>query len=487
MRVLLPINRFRVTFRTAVGVPHSQFESLILASIAASDDTLDDLERTFAIHRRLLVQSLVGLIQQGFVALGPNDRFLLTDEGQAVADGKDVPQTRISPERSTTVIMERRLGLVARSHEVRFVGRRELDDLHAQPRVPRRRHERTLDPAQVRHLLPRDQKEWIRSVEDVRLIQRDASWLPVRLDHERGTISGVPDRWTNLLAPVLLEDFPPSAASARSDSVAHLELPAPRAGDFDRLAVPGATVTELDVVHGRDSFAFLRNVLDRAERTLAIASPITTLERLDALRPALTAAAERGLEVHVLAQGADEAVSRELQRLQYDLQDLRVSTMSTQATGSLASLIWREEDAWHLAIGGVEWLRDEPTGTSITLRTSGLVSTTADLFAGAWAAGPNGNLSNIPEYWRSVASDRGLQFPSESGTKAATATESVVRVVMGGEADQIRPLDAEANSPWMWSEPDRCALGWTQRENTQAVAVEVVGPCANNVGALTPG
>jgi len=481
MIVLLPISRYKVSFRTAVGVPHSQFEDLMLRALAQGDETLDALEVTFAIHRRLLIQALVGLIQEGYVALGPEHRYLLTDDGAAVAAGKKLQRVRETPARSTSVVMERLLGLVAPAREVRYVGRRELNEAGAVPTIDPRRHDTRLDPAQVRHLIPRGPDEWVRSIEEVRIISRDANWLPVRIDIESGRIIGLPDRWTRLLAPALIENLPVGTGEAQANPSfdQQLGMNSARSTISDDL-YEGASLTlgHDDIIDGADASGVLARVLEETADMVIIATPMATAAGLANARAALVAALDRGVDVHVLACGADAETRRALERLSYDLRDTRLVVAISSELGDLSALVWNTAAGWRSLLGAVAWLNPAACSRGIMLRHPLVVASVAEAVASVWRALPGQALSSVPDRWSAVAADR----DASSADHGTGNTE--VRLVLGGEAEHLLIGSAAEAGPRVSHEDGRCTLGWWRGEGANAIAVEVVGAGAGLLGPL---
>ena len=69
MIVLLPVSRYRVRYQVASGRPYSFFERFILEGVRDGYSSLETLERTFRVHRRVLIEGLVTLVQAGWVAI----------------------------------------------------------------------------------------------------------------------------------------------------------------------------------------------------------------------------------------------------------------------------------------------------------------------------------------------------------------------------------------------------------------------------------
>jgi hypothetical protein len=482
MIVLLPISRYKVSYRTAEGVPHSQLEGLMMRAMAEGVQTLNDVEDTFAIHRRLLIQALVGLIQEGYVALGSGSRYLLTDDGEAIAAGEQRHRVRETPERSTTVVMERLVGLVAPSREVRYVGRRETEELVAPPQIPPRRHDPRLDPAQVRHLVPKGPDEWVRSIDDVRLIARGANWLPVRVDAQNRRILGVPDRWMRLLTPVLLEAAPTESVPTPDPFFERqLVLGEPRGGLAEDLG--GGAYVDIDgadVIDDTEAGEVLERVLSEATETVIIAAPIGRVATVMEARAAIVAALERGVDVHLLAAGVDETARAEIERLAFDLRDTRFRVVVSPEAGHVSAVVWKGYAGWSAIVGAIGWLGAAPSGSGLIVRHPDVVGMIAETVASAWRSLPGQSLSSVPGRWSQLAAE--LEASGVGRSSGATR----VRIAVGGEAESVLSEGGTEIGPRACVGEERCAVGWWRGDDGATVALELVGEDAGLLAPMPP-
>jgi hypothetical protein len=65
MIAFLPIARYRVVYQVASGRPFSSFERLLLKAIKDGHGSVPALAKMFCIHRRMIVEGLVTLMQAG--------------------------------------------------------------------------------------------------------------------------------------------------------------------------------------------------------------------------------------------------------------------------------------------------------------------------------------------------------------------------------------------------------------------------------------
>src|SRR5580692_6317095 len=88
MIVLLPVSRYRVRYQVASGRPYSFFERFILEGIRDGHSSIEALERTFHVHRRVLIEGLVTLVHAGWVAIDRKTHELLPTKAGLRAIGR---------------------------------------------------------------------------------------------------------------------------------------------------------------------------------------------------------------------------------------------------------------------------------------------------------------------------------------------------------------------------------------------------------------
>ena len=307
MIALLPIARFKVTYGTASGRPQTDLERLILNALAVGHGSLEALEEMFVVHRRLLIQCLVSLIQDGLAALGDQGTYVPTADGVRVASGEATGERAVvSPVRSTAVTMERVTGLLAPSREVRFVGGQELRGVdEASLHIPASVHDIRLDEGQVRHLLPRPPGSWIRFVDEVRLISKGAQWLPVLADLKTDTVTGMPDRWRRTLDPLILAHTADRGVTGGDPRSLFTTIAGPQRGEPRTDDLPGnswAIAPDLaSVCRERDALSRTLELAlsGDADSVLLSVSSLNTAD-IDRWEPVLAAALARDVSVDIL-------------------------------------------------------------------------------------------------------------------------------------------------------------------------------------------
>lgn len=433
MIVLVPVSRFRVPYDTARGRPYSPLEALVLDAVAHDGATLADLQDTFRVHERLLVESVVTLITAGWVAVagGPQARFVLTAAGALAArDAAEPVSVVVTAAKPQTVVMERVTGQVARHADARSWHRGDLgDDAWEQAAIMRERIIRnSLDEAQVQKLLQRETGHWVRRIGQIRLLSRATHYVAVDADTDTGLVRGLPHSWSEALSGRVLDcaraklkhapqatERPPRQATRRYGrpprfaGVAEARRPATRATAFrlgDEEILRDAPAHE----------AALSWALDNARTSVAVVAP--TVLDLDGYRRVVELAASavaRGIAVDLLVGEAPGIPASDLVAIanaagykadpRGGRNRLRTRNLTT---GSGASLLVHDagDAALTAVIGDHEWFGAPGPSLSVRVSEPSLAADAARAVASLWTgrdwastawAGP-------AERWRRLAS-----------------------------------------------------------------------------------
>ena len=116
MIAFVPIARYKVEYQVASGRPFSIFEKLLLRGIDGGSNTLGSLAEMFKVHRRLVIEGLVTLMQAGWVSIAVgSDEFVLSQSGKLACEGSTgLPPTIIVSDRSQTIVVEKVTGQIAK-------------------------------------------------------------------------------------------------------------------------------------------------------------------------------------------------------------------------------------------------------------------------------------------------------------------------------------------------------------------------------------
>jgi hypothetical protein len=216
MRVLLllPLSRFHVEYLLGSGRPFSDVDRLVLRAIAELDQpTLQQLQTLFRLPRRLLLEVLVTLLEEGWLAFDREGRFALTTHGQAALGGKEKSRTMRTREQRVSVWQEGYCGgLLATQLPYATEGELKRErhagvsvwDLAYQVKV--RCGQNELDRGIVRQLLRQPKEGWIYRVTSVEPRGLAGCFhLPVGVDLDARTVTGLPEKWHRQIAAELLE------------------------------------------------------------------------------------------------------------------------------------------------------------------------------------------------------------------------------------------------------------------------------------------
>jgi hypothetical protein len=328
IRVLLPVNLYKVKYQLAHGRPYSRFEELLLRAIsedAGEGRTFDQLRHEFQVHVRLLTEGLVTLIQEGWVAMAQNEHqmnYLLTEDGrQTIQSGRRPSNMRVRP-MTATIAQERLGGGLARfsdlallsANSLRNGANRKARRMALTPRLNRRQ----INGGEAERWLPRssEQQEWIRWIDSASHASQDLHFLPVQVELEKEEVTGLPHHWRHL-SPVILEEVRERGEGALDESFEAEVLEALRRSEYagrsrsHRGAVnreepeahpyARATITCADVaLTGAEGHGLLQKALEAASRHVLMVFGELDGKRADHARQAITELRKRGIQVDVL-------------------------------------------------------------------------------------------------------------------------------------------------------------------------------------------
>ena len=470
MICLVPISRFRVSFEVGAGRPFSQLERIVLRAIKEGVTVLDQMQTTFQVHPRILIEALVTLTQAGWVSFSSQEGggFLLTSEGTTATDEGQNPSTTTVTSKTAFLLLERLTGGIIGNDEIRFKSRPQLETVWDDAvRLKAEVHENSLDEGQVRQLLPRRQGEWVRWIGPIDMVSKGAHWVPIGVDTAAGTLVGLPDRWRTRLGPVILEEAKKRESTVSSsaqatqwalggDSSERAWSVADRFDDEMYLGGIWSTdVAEGDLLfNGAEHDSLLLNALEEATSSVFVASAFLGTAAIEALRNPMLSALSRGVNLDLLwgcaASGEPGGeVLEGLKKLAYEARrDSHAGALrfNRVASGSHAKLLICDVPAGTFAvIGSYNWLsafsgQDGTANVSIRLRHEGAVAEACGCAAGLWAGAESEALSSTADRWRSMAADLERQIAKagrQVGANRAEGGGTTVRLVFDREHEAI--------------------------------------------------
>ena len=441
MIVLVPLSRFRITYEVAAGRPFSEFERLILRAMQQGTTEVSALLDVFEVHPRLLIESLVTLTYAGWVSVGGpgRDGLVLTASGTEAATSDEPPSTIEVSSRQASVVMERVTGALIPNQEVQFASQKDLADVWDRTvRLPTEVNDNRLDEGQVQHLLPRNQSEWIRWIEPVEMLTKDANWLPVNVDLDSESVVGLPQAWQQRLKPTILKEASRVVGLSATDTTeVSLRWPVRQRGGRPRLSNLDEGDTALvgtrfwPTTLSNDDFLFTATehehlaelALNEARTSILIASAFASPKKLELLRDSIIGALQRGVDVDLLwgyyvdgLVGPPRDLLDWLRKLSYHARHGRWGSLrfNSRPSGSHAKLmLWDRPGGVTACVGSYNWLSVTfdsadaalPLNTTIKTLEPAIVASLARCAAGLWFSAATDPLSTTGNRWRHIASD----------------------------------------------------------------------------------
>jgi hypothetical protein len=381
MIAFLPVARYRVEYQVASGRPFSSFERLLLRAVHEGHDTIAELARVFALHNRVIIEGIVTLMQAGWVSLNPSeDRFLLSPNGQEACEGSELPPTIAVSDRSSTIIVEKLTGQVARNNQVEFHLRKKLEALWGAG-LPLRRGDisNIIDPALISPLLTHQPTEWIRWIGPITVMSDNAAFAVIDVNTATERITGIPKNWETLLRAECLDRVRAHERTLAVEGVELEDRELKRLVRRELLAEPIDDDYEIDpawsplLLHpldvlrlAQDHRAALTELASSAFTYLAIACPCVSLEPIAQLLPILKLALDRGIVVNFFLgvmprkENADGWAALELlKKLEYDSARAPAGGRFVVGVGSTecsTSIVFADASGGASAIlGGYNW------------------------------------------------------------------------------------------------------------------------------------
>jgi len=382
----LPVARYRVDYQVASGRPFSSFERLLLTAIHQGNATLDSLADLFRLHRRMVIEGIVTLMQAGWVCIGTDgSSFVTTDSGRLAAERSGgLPATIVVTNKTTTLLFEKVSGQLARNSDLDLYTKQRLERLWTSGvAIPPNNVPNIIEPGMIAHLLPHEPGEWVRLIGPINVVADNRLYAIVDVDSLARTLTGVPQAWRALLTDDLVTHVLRAEARLASAVVTddEKELKSLAAGGAWAADASAQTSWGTATLSSRDILATplehaeaLRTVLCGAQSSVVIVSSALAGAVVESVMPDFRSALERDLLISVLwcaipgdfpqehARGLDL-----LKKLEYDSSHgqcvgrLVVNTVALG--GSFNVLISDPKDGIEVIFGSFAWLRSGLSST----------------------------------------------------------------------------------------------------------------------------
>lgn len=385
MITLLPVSRYRVRYQVASGRPYSFFERFVLEAILDGRSSLDDLEKSFRVHRRALIEAIITLIQAGWIALDRDTHALLsTAAGRSALGAKaQLPRNIVVRDQADFIIGERVEGQLAKGTEVTFRSRTELRGYLPRSAVLKSRDlPHPFEPGVIVPYLRVAELEWIRSCGPVDIVRDGADYAVVDVDTSSGAITGIPSKWVPLLRSELQDrartkerELIGAGAPYQSDTALEklirreLEALDRTSRDPDEWVLDAGSE---HVIVGADHFALLQSWIETVKSYLCVIAGPLSYSRIDHLQSLIRAALERGVIFDILwsTNGEDgiEEHGRAVELLLKIGRDALTQgsrgrlTIATRSAGTNARILFGDiSDTFEAVVGSYCWLADSET------------------------------------------------------------------------------------------------------------------------------
>lgn len=386
MIAFIPVSSYRVDYQIGSGRPYSDFERLLLEAIASGETSLDALHTSFGVHRRMIIEGLVTLMQAGWLALGDgSDEFVTTHSGKVALTGDTLPPSIALANRTTTVVMERVSGQLVRSSDVRLYPGTMLSRFEGRAAViPKRAIPNVVAEGMVVPLLTHRPGEFIRSVGPVSRRRDSADYLVVAVEtHEDPVrVAGMPKTWEPLLLDVLelavkkrmLQLSQQGLQYEEDEDLLALVQEVRRVPPESEVAESNAWITEIlesDVlVTATEREEALRDSLKNARTYIGILSSDLDVNTVQKLTPLISSAIERGVVIDIMVATSPAEAKTDVTPVIRLIQDLANKTGNPGVSGRLAvtarrlpsnaRLLCADPDGrFQCVVGSHDWLGPE--------------------------------------------------------------------------------------------------------------------------------
>ena len=387
--VCIPVRRIKCQVGIEEVRAWTVVEELLLLAVAQQPMTIAGLAAASGLARQIVVAALARLMRFRLVKVErEHHKFAASRFGvMAVRSGNPLPVIAKARERWLGFVVDRVVGRVLWTRDVRRVTVRDLEGLRRRPGVQRlvmlpEPHQR-IDVGQaamavrIMELVERGREERLARIVAGSAVEYD-EFIGVTV--ENGELRDLPESAGNSLRKAVL-----SAAAGRTFAL-------PRAPVARSAPLAGREVScEFDaediVIGGSAQRRLLESVLEGASSRVVIHSTFIKEDTFALLRPAMQAACRREVQINILWGASQTAGSiddyamtaRRIAALVREDPVLRGRvSVAAQSTGSHAKLVLadRRESGWLGIVSSCNWLKTpfQPVEVSVMLRHPHLVA-----------------------------------------------------------------------------------------------------------------
>jgi hypothetical protein len=461
VRFLLPVVEYRATYWVAKGRPWSPLEWLILQGAAAGAKTVADIELIFGVHSRLLIEALVTLTSEGWLAVSSDrsDEFVLTPVGRRAAFRDTPPKTHIREPKAQNVgiLREQVTGGLYAARAMPTHSQAELDRDPEWAGAERLLVDDIIEgtapeAAELTRFLYLPKNGWIDSAVTVGL-PSSSRWVKLTVDTGTGTLAGGNNLTADLRISILASvGITSRTGSQRLGDSTSLRASTPDSSAGDRIAARPVELRQSDLLSSEDEHtAYLRAAIAQANTFVLIASAFVTAKALAGIRDVVLDAVDRGVRVELLGGYSffDESLILYLNTWRTDASRL-LHLNRERPSGSHAKLLVfdRADDSCELCLGSFNWLSADPTersghigsNVSMVIRHPAVAADVARYTASLWEGA--GGTGGGPERWEAYAKAQA----AVGAMTSQSAANAEVRLVFDREHDSLfRSWIASAN------------------------------------------
>ncbi|MBN2286671.1 MAG: hypothetical protein JXI43_09510 [Tissierellales bacterium] len=456
MIVLVPVTRFRIKYELAEGLPYSNLERLLLEAVNEDFTSLEGLVSNFKLHPRLIVQSLITLTQAGWLALGKSSeqQFVLTSAGRKALEKEDLPEWREIIPRMIYVLLDCVTGTVILEGQVQYVSKWLLQQKNLWDKKACLRTEifdGKLDESEVYHLLPRKQGQRLHWVGPIEMVGKFSHYLVVEVNPNSGRILNLPPRLErNLRLPLIDKAFELQERAGEVFEKADIE-PFMR-GSRGRKATQEGQQRDWPIQWDPQNLLFteeqhitlLKHVFNHADSIIYIASTFIDVQKLEQMKPFITNALERGVDIHFLrGHKCTKESLQGIKKIAYDTSQKgtkgNISVNSIISPSDIRMILWDlGEEHFQAVIGAYDWFGrpleiEGLKSVGIKVEHPAIISALSRCAASIWENSPSEKFSSVHHRWNEIAFMLEKYFSDAEPEHQFDEYETSIRIVFNRE------------------------------------------------------